>query len=80
MDVPVIVTTIWAGPAGFMNTTTAQQVMGSTTTFTSTAMVSSFGRYQSGVYTCAVTVGSTSLFIASSMASASSRESVGKVA
>ena len=40
--------------------------MGSTTTYTSTAMVSSFGRDQSGVYTCTATVSSASSFITDS--------------
>ena len=65
VDVPVTVNTEWTGPNGFMTTNTAQR-MGSTTTYTSTAMVSSFGRDQSGDYTCIATVNSTSSFIASS--------------
>ena len=80
VDVPVTVTTVWTGPAGFMTTTTAQPVMGSTTTYTSTAMVSSLGRDQSGDYTCVATVNSTSSFIHSSMKSASTRVTVGKIA
>ena len=56
VDVPVTVNTVWTGPDGFMTTNTAQPVMGSTTTYTSTAMVSSFGRDQSGDYTCTATV------------------------
>ena len=79
VDVPVTVNTVWTGPAGFVRTTTAQPVMGSTTTYTSTAMVSSFGRDQSGVYTCTATVNSTSSFIDGSMEFASTRVTVGKV-
>ena len=60
VDVPVTVTTMWTGPDGFMTTNTAQPVMGSTTTYTTTAMVSSFGRDQSGIYNCTATVSSTS--------------------
>ena len=56
VDVAVTVNTVWTGPAGFMTTNTAQPVMGTTTTYTSTAMVSSFGRDQSGDYICAATV------------------------
>ena len=52
VDVSVIVNTVWTGPAGFMTTNTAQPVMGSNTTHTSTAMVHSFGRDQSGQYIC----------------------------
>ena len=55
IDVPVTVNTEWTGPDGFITTNTAQR-MGSTTTYTSTAIVSSFGRYQSGDYTCTATV------------------------
>ena len=63
VTVPVNVTTVWTGPAGFMTNTTAQPVNGSTTTYSSTAMVSSFGRDQSGVYNCTATVTSMSPFL-----------------
>ena len=78
VDIPVNVNTEWTGPDGFMNTNTAQPVMGSTTTYTSTAMVSSFGRDQSGDYTCKTSVSSTSSFISSSMGSMSTRVTAGK--
>ena len=55
VNVEVAVGTVWTGPAGFMTTNTAQPVMGSTTTYTSTAMVSSFGRDKSGDYICVAT-------------------------
>ena len=61
VDLEVTVTTMWTGPAGFMTTNTAQPVMGSTTNYTSTAMVSPFGRDQSGNYSCRATFRSTSL-------------------
>ena len=64
VDILVIVNTEWTGPDGLTTTNTAQPVMGSTTTYTSTAMVSSFGRDQSGVYTCTATASPTlSLFL-----------------
>ena len=63
VDVPVTVNTVWTGPAGFMTTNTA---MGSSTTYTSTAMVSSFEREKSGDYTCAATISSMSSFLFSS--------------
>ena len=79
VDVPVTVNTVWTGPAGFMTTNTAQPVMGSTTTYTSTAMVSSFGRDQSGNYTCTATVSSTSLYLTDSRSqSGTARITVGK--
>ena len=59
----VTVNTVWTGPAGFSTTETAQPGMGSTTTYTSTAKVSSFGRDQSGNYNCTATVSSTFSFI-----------------
>ena len=59
VDVAVTVNTVWTGPDGFMTTNTAQPVMGSTTTYTSTAMVSSFGREQSGLYVCGANIDST---------------------
>ena len=56
MDILVIVNTEWTGPDGLTTTNTAQPVMGSTTTYTSTVMVSSFGRDKSGNYRCRATV------------------------
>ena len=56
------VNTEWTGPNEYTDNGMAQH-MGSTTTYTSTAMVSSFGRDQSGNYTCTATVSSTSSFI-----------------
>ena len=58
VDVPVTVTTVWTGPYGFMTT---QPVMGSNTTYTSTVMISSFGRGQSGNYSCAALISSVTL-------------------
>ena len=78
MDIPVTVNTVWTGPDGFLTTNTAQRVMRRTTTYTSTAMVSSFGREQSGVYTCTATVNSASSLVSSSMGSVSVRVTVGK--
>ena len=79
VDVSVTVNTGWTGPAGFMTTNTAQPVKGSTTTYTSTTiMVNSFGRDQSGDYTCTATVSSTSSFLTDSMGSSSTRVTVGK--
>ena len=75
VNVPVAVNTVWAGPDGFMP---AQAAIGSTTTFTSTATVSSFGRNQSGVYNCTATVSSTSSFIRSVSQSGTARVTVGK--
>ena len=79
VDVPVTVDTEWTGPDSFNRNITAQQ-MGNTTTYTSTVMVSSFGREQSGDYTCTATVGSVSSFIISpSPQSATSRITVGEL-
>ena len=71
------VDTEWTGPNGFSKNGTAQR-MGSTTNYTSTAMVSSFGRDQSGDYNCTATVNSTSSFLTNSMGSSSTRVTVGK--
>ena len=82
VDVPVTVTTEWTGPEGFMTSNTAQQVSGSrTTTYTSTAMVSSSrsGRDHSGNYTCKATVRamSSSLIDIDSVGYSSSKVVVG---
>ena len=81
VDVPVTVSTEWTGPDGFVTTNTAQLVTGSTTTYASTAMVSSSGREQSGNYTCKATIRSTisSSLIDSMAGYSSSRVIVGKV-
>ena len=78
VDVPVTVNTMWVGPDNFNRLIMAQQ-MGSTATYTSTAMVNSFGRDQSGNYTCTATVSSTSQFIMNSTTSSPpTRVTVGK--
>ena len=63
LDVPVIVNTEWTGPAGFEIINTAQPAMGSSTTYISTTMVSSFGREQSGAYACTVITSSISPYL-----------------
>ena len=60
MNVPVIVTTVWTGPAGFRTAgSTSQPGMGSNTSYTSAVTVRSFGRMHSGQYTCAAQVNSS---------------------
>ena len=72
------VNTVWTGPNGFSKNGMAQR-MGSTANYTSTAMVSSFGRDQSGDYTCTATVRPTSSFLTSSSSnSGQERVTVGK--
>ena len=63
VDVPVTVNTVWTDPYGFMTSNNAQPVMGSTTTYTSTVMVSSFRR---GIYTCTATISLIPPFLHSS--------------
>ena len=75
-DVPVTVNTVWTGPAEF---NTAQPVMGSITTYISTAMVRSFNRNKSGNYTCRATVNSESPFITNSSLSGGKRVTTGKI-
>lgn len=54
VDVPVNVNIQLRDPAGRTLTTTLPLVSGSS--YTATAMISSFGRSQSGIYTCTVNV------------------------
>ena len=56
IDVPVIVNAVWTGPYGSIITNTAQSAIRRNTTYTSTVTVRSFGREQSGEYTCTATV------------------------
>jgi hypothetical protein len=62
----VTVNTVWTGPGGIITTSTAQPVMGSSISYTSTVAVSSFGREQSGVYRCNAVAESVSTFISDS--------------
>ena len=79
VDVPVTVNTVWTGPDGFMTTNTAQPVMGSATTYTSTAVVNAFGRGQSGNYTCSAIVTSNSQYLTDSLKSGSKNVTTGKI-
>ena len=63
VNIPVTVITVWTGPAGFMTTTTTQSIMGN---YTSTAVIGSFGRDESGAYTCTATATTTSSFLRNS--------------
>ena len=61
VDVPVTVTTAFTNSdEGFTTTRTAQPVMGSSTNYAATFMISSFRRSDSGLYSCGATVSSTS--------------------
>ena len=79
VDIVVTVNTVWTGPDN-LNRNIITQRMGNTTTYTSTVMVRSFGRNQSGDYTCTATVSSASSFIISpAPESATSRITVGEL-
>ena len=65
VDVPVIINVQLTNPAGNPLTTTSTPLL-SGSIHTSTAMVSSFGRNQSGNYTCTATVSSPFLFFTDS--------------
>ena len=57
VDISVTVNTVLATPDGFMRTSTAQPVMGSSiTNYATTFTISSFGRNDSGHYICSTTV------------------------
>ena len=79
VDVPVTVSTVWIGPT--VITPVTNSVMESLTRFTSTAMVSSFGREQSGVYTCRASINSMlqAYLVGSSSTTGTARVTVGKV-
>ena len=64
VDVPVTVYVWLTDPAGNPLTVTTTSMSGST--YTSTAMIRSFGREQSGVYSCAATVNSSSPYLTNS--------------
>ena len=80
VNIPVTVVTEWTGPAGFAVNVTAQPIEGSTMNYTSTAVVDSLGRNESGVYTCMATITTTSPFLRDSISSnGTARITVGKI-
>ena len=60
VDVPVTVNTALTTPDGFLRTSTAQPVMGSSTNYASEFTIRSFRRSDSGLYVCGATVSLTS--------------------
>ena len=80
VDVPVNVSTVWTGPDGVTITTVTNSVMESLTRYTSTALVSSFGREKSGNYTCRDSISSTSPYLVGSpLMTGTTRVTVGEV-
>ena len=65
IDIPVTVNMIWTGPNGFMTTQTVKGIV-ETTNFSATTMIFSFGKTQSGNYTCTASINSTALFLKTS--------------
>ena len=51
----VTVNTTWTGPSGFMTMNIAQPAMGNITTHSSVVTIHSFGRSESGEYSCTAT-------------------------
>ena len=77
VDVPVTVNTLWTGPDGFMTTNTAQPAFGNT--YSSSVIISSFGREKSGNYTCSVSVSSAnSILTTSEIRAGSARVTTGE--
>ena len=78
IDVPVTVNIQLSDPAGSPLATTTQSVSGST--YSSMATISSFGRNQSGVYTCTAFVNpaSSNRFLSSSSQSVTLRVTTGE--
>ena len=67
VDIPLTFTTEWIGPSGIMvanSTSTEQPAVGNRTIYTSTATISSFGRNESGLYTCKATSSSAQVALA----------------
>ena len=80
VDVPVTVNVQLSDPAGSPLTTTPPSVSGST--YITTTMISSFGREQSGVYTCAVnaaTTSTTSFITGSKVGFGTARITIGEI-
>ena len=58
VDVPVTVNAVWSGPGGFRM---SREAMGNNTIQASTITVTSFGRNNSGEYTCTATINSSNV-------------------
>ena len=73
MDISVTLKAIWTGPGEFVTINTSQPILESSTTYTSRAMISSFGRNESGKYTCTagLSSASTNLYVINSSATSS---------
>ena len=63
VDIPVTVSTVWTGPNGEFFHSDPEAIMENHTVYTSTVTISSFGREQSGNYTCTASVNSSTLFV-----------------
>ena len=81
VDIPVTVNTVLTTDEGFTHTSTAQPVMGSSTNYTTTFIINSFGRSNSGLYICSATISlpSNAYISDSSAASHSLRVTTGEM-
>ena len=77
MDVGVTVNIVLSRPDGVTLSTT-DPLMENTSRYLSTAMISSFGREQSGVYTCRANISSDTLMTSGMEISEMERITVGK--
>ena len=75
VDVPVTVSTMWTGPAGFTSTNLARPVMGSTTNYTVTVLIDAV---RNGNYTCHSSVTRSLHFTSDGTLSETATLSVGK--
>ena len=66
VDVPITVNIVLTNPDGFMTTSTAQPFMLDITNYASTSTISSFGRRDSGLYTCSGRLTSANAYISNS--------------
>lgn len=65
VDVAVTVNTMWSGPAGFMIVQEAIAII-STSIYSSTVSINSFGSVHSGIYNCQARISSTIPFLTES--------------
>ena len=77
LDIGVIVSISLRDPSGRLLANTTPPVTGSL--YTSSAMISSFGRDQSGIYTCTASVRASSSFIISTDTSKRKQVTIGKI-
>ena len=77
VDIPVTVNTVWTGPDSVIIAPGSDTTMYNLSAYTSTAVVSSFGRNQSGNYNCTASINLTAFVVNIGSSSATTKVTIG---